>query len=319
MHRPFLALLALVSGAAGAQTSAEQTLKTRFVQTLAPKLDGTGGLTLEALTTLVTAWVQDVRRAGVTALEPQVEQGVAAVERFVAREAARVTERCTPGSGADSGWAALNTFAFSLKPGLVGDFSPLHTALTRCLSFEVILRSEIRLQHPDMDVTITTATEAVVPVTVDLRTREGDGQGPLNLTRTEWAMRNGCAARITPTAGSLRVDGLGVVPGATSGPFAAKFTEYSFRYTVTAPQQRVIGICPRGSAEVPGATDFTWSLPFKLAHQAEFIPAGHYLPPLGSHEPPLGPLLNQWTWRQGVPGMQGASEFTSLKVRHAPK
>ncbi|PNY81220.1 hypothetical protein [Deinococcus koreensis] len=65
--------------------------------------------------------------------------------------------------------------------------------------------------------------------------------------------------------------------------------------------------------------DLTWSLPFQLVHRAEFMPAGHSLPPLGSHEPPLGPLLNQWTWRQGVLSMAGASEFTSLKVCHAPK
>lgn len=191
--------------------------------------------------------------------------------------------------------------------------------MTRCLSFEVILRSEVRLQHPDMDVVVTTATEAVVPVTVDLRTREGSGQAALALTRTEWAFTNGCAAQITSTAGLLRVEALGPLPEAGSGPFAPKFTEYSFRYKVTAPQQRVVGICPRGSAEVPGANDFTWSLPFQLAHRAEFMPAGHYLPPLGSHEPPLGPLLNQWTWRQTVPGMAAASEFTTLKVRHAPR
>ncbi|MFB9990922.1 hypothetical protein ACFFLM_02855 [Deinococcus oregonensis] len=311
--------LTLLLGAAAAQTSAEQTLRRSFVQTVAPKLDGTSGLNLEGLSSLVTAWVQDVRRAGITTLEQEVEQSVAAVERFVHREAERVTARCTPGTGADWGWAALDTFSFSLKPGLVGDFAPLHSALQRCLSFEVVLRSEMKLQHPDMDVVITTGTEAVVPVVIDLRTREGTGQAPLGLTHTDWAFTNGCAAQITPTGGLLRVEALGLLPGTKGGPFALQFTEYSFRYKLTGPQQHVVAVCPPGAAEVPGAAEFTWALPFRLAHQSEYIPAGHYLPPLGSHEAPLGPVLNQWSWRQNVPGMPGASEFTTLKVMHAPR
>lgn len=102
MRHCFL-LLALLTGMAGAQSSAEQALKRTFVQTVAPRLDGAGGLTLEALSTLVTGWVREVRSAGVSTLEPQVEQGVAAVERFVRREAEHLTGRCTPGAGADAG------------------------------------------------------------------------------------------------------------------------------------------------------------------------------------------------------------------------
>ncbi|THF68163.1 hypothetical protein E7T06_17665 [Deinococcus sp. Arct2-2] len=311
--------LTLLLGAAAAQTSAEQTLRRSFVQTVAPKLDGTSGLNLESLSTLVTAWVRDVRRAGVTTLEKEIEQGVTAIERFVRREAERVAARCTPGAGADLGWAALDTFAFSLKPGLVGDFAPLHTALQRCLSFEVVLRSEVRLQHADMAAVITTGTEAVVPVAIDLRTREGTGQAPLGLTRTDWAFTNGCTAQVTPTGGLLRVEALGLFPAVKNGPLASPFTEYAFRYKLTSPQQHVIMVCPPGAAEVPGAADFTWALPYRLAHQAEYMPAGHYLPPVGSHEAPLGSVLNQWSWRQNVPGMQGASEFTTLKVLHAPR
>jgi len=319
MKRPIALTFALLASAACAQGSAEQRLNRAFVQQIAPKLDGTSGLTLEALTTLVTRWVEDVRRERVTTLEPQVERAVAGVERLVRTQAEDIGARCVPGPGADVAGRLLRANALILRPGLVGNFTPLHDALRRCLNFEVVLRSEVRLQHADMDVVVTTATEAVVPLSIDLRSREGSGRAALTLTRADWAFTNGCVARVTPTSGLLRVEGLGLLPAVKDGPFANTFTEYAFRYKVTGPQQHTTAICGPHSAVVPGAGDFTWSLPFGLAHRAEFMPAGHYLTPLGSHEAPLGPILNMWTWRQAVPGMDGANEFTTLKVVHSPR
>ncbi|WP_027483393.1 hypothetical protein [Deinococcus pimensis] len=312
-------LLALTVTSALAQGPTEQRLRSEFTRRVAPKLDGTSGLTLEALTTLVTGWVEEVRRERVTTLEPQVEQAVTGVERLIRRQADDLRARCTPGPGADVAWTYLERNAFILRPGLVGDFTPLRGALERCLSFEVVLRSEVRLRHADMDVVITTEVEGVVPLTVDLRTREASGQAPLTLTRTDYAFTNGCVAQVTPTSGLLRVERLGVLPFNRAGPFASPYTEYAFQYKVTGPQQFTRASCGPATAVIPGAGDFTWALPFRLAHQPELMPSGAYLPPVGSHEAPSGAVLNRWTWRQDVPGMPGASEYTSLKVIHSPR
>lgn len=319
MNRRLWLCLALSGSIAAAQTSAETTLRRTFVQKVAPNLDGASGLTLEGLTNLVTAWVKDVRREKVTTLEKEVEQGVAAVERLVRKQAADITERCKPGPGADVAWNYLDNNEFILKPGLVGDFTPLHTALKRCLSFEVVFRSEIRLQGGDSEAVtgVTTGVEAVVPIQVDLQTRVGSGQGALTHTRVDW--QSPCVPRNTTTSGLLRVDDFGRMHKGL-GPFDPGYTEYAFEYRITAPQVQTILVCGPAAAEVPGANDFTWSGPFRIAHKSEFSTKGYYLPPLGSHAAPLGNILNQWTWRQTVPEIDVlTTEYTTLKVVHSPR
>jgi|GEM_PF-5596414 len=324
-----LCLLALLAPPALAQKSVPGTpngsphaaLKRTFDERVAPNLIGTSGLTLEQLTTLVTQWVQDVRRANITTLEREVERAVNAVERLAQHEANRLSEKCREREGADVAWRYLRDHPFILKPGLAGDLSSVRSAVERCLTFEVILRSEMKFRHDDMDVVITTGVEAIVPIRMDLATGKGSGSAPLAWTTVHFAFTNGCAATgLVTTNGMLRVDGFGAHTGQAGNPLAGEFSVYDFEYAVAAPLLSTNMTCGPHTVPVPMPPETLWAFPYRLAHEDELRSGGTvYATPLNPFPQPIGSILQEWTYRRAVPKMNAASEFTVLKVRHTPR